>query len=518
MKIFVIDDDHSILESFANNLRQADYIVSTYDNPLLAIEQFKRRTADVIITDYKMSQMDGLQLLKEVKAIDPDVFVILLTGYAELDMAIKAINEGVFSFFEKPFDFKQLLAKLVEIGGLISKKEEFDRRVKELQRDLRQSQKFESLAIFASGIAHDFNNILSPIYGYAELALVHPQTNSEIQEYMREILKAARRAKELIDQIQSFNRAKESTYHVFDIVPIIKETLKLLRAAIPKTIDMPSEKNLINSAYVLGDPTQIHQIVMNLCTNAFHAMESFDTGNLTVTLMLADFVNERPPYLSDIKPDVYAELKVCDSGIGMDKETLKQVFQPFFTTKSPGKGTGLGLYVVQNIVNKMKGRVHIESEKGRGTCVKIYLPIKKQRKSELYTDGEETPRGTERIMLIEDEENIGKVQQKFLQQQGFEVHYFSDSQKAWSLLSTNLEDYKLVITDIRMPHLSGYQIARNLANKKVLLPIIFTSGSQNDSIPVEIANYSPKKFLIKPISLHELAVNVRKILDTPLTV
>ncbi len=325
--------------------------------------------------------------------------------------------------------------------------------LKNMELHLQQSQKMESIGTLAGGIAHDFNNILFPIVGHSEMLLEDVPEDDPLRESLNEIYSGALRAKDLVQQILTFSRQENSDMKLMKMQPIIKEALKLIRSTIPATIEIKQNINP-KCGIVKADPTQIHQIVMNLTTNAYHAMEK-DGGVLKVALKevelkASDKINK------DIIPGIYACLTVADTGKGMNKELIKKIFDPFFTTKDKGKGTGMGLSVVHGIVKKMDGSIQIHSDPESGTEFNVYFPIEKSSFIKQNTIIKANlPGGCEQILLVDDEKSIINMEKMMLERLGYKVASFANGTDALEAFRTDYDKFDAVISDLAMPNMAG---------------------------------------------------------------
>lgn len=383
---------------------------------------------------------------------------------------------------------------------------------KSLEKKLLQAQKLESLGTLAGGIAHDFNNILSPLLGYAELLQSDMDADSELQEYVSVILQSTYRAKELVKQILTFSRSGESEEKPIRLQSMIKEALKLLRSSIPTSIKI-QESIDPNCGIVFADPTQIHQIVMNLATNAYHAMES-DGGTMKITLSQVSIDEPFHKQHLGLLPGEYAKLCVSDTGTGIPQDILDRIFDPYFTTKQKGKGTGLGLAIVQSIAHTCSGDVTITSKEGSGTTVTVYLPIQNQSRDnteELL--GFTMPGGSERILLIDDDIRVLKIQMIQLERLGYKVAALTSSVKALKQIAATPYEFDLIITDMAMPELSGTQLIQQVKEIRPGIPIIVCSGYA-DQIDIEKCRVlGIQDYIIKPAKTRELAETIRRVLS-----
>ena len=388
-------------------------------------------------------------------------------------------------------------------------------RVLDMEKQLRQSQKMEAIGTLAGGIAHDFNNILSSIVGYAELYKTNRDDILKVDMFIREILNASRRARGLISQILTFSRQTEQEKIPIQPVHLITETMKLLRASLPASISASIDiREVIESeSLVMGDPTQLHQVIMNLCTNAAHAM-SETGGALEVLLEDVDLDEEFVMVHPGIRPGPHVKLSVRDTGCGISMEDMERIFDPFFTTKPQGQGTGLGLSVVHGIINNMEGIITVKSEVGSGTEFAIYLPVVKE--TDLTPedfDLMDRPRGSGRVMVIDDEPNIAVIEREILESLGYAVETFSDSTAALDAFRERPDHFDVIITDYTMPGMPGLELVRKMKKIKGDIPIILCS-SRFDILTDSMASELGIGYLLKkPVLSHELASCVSSVLE-----
>ena len=384
-------------------------------------------------------------------------------------------------------------------------------REAELEVQLRHSQRMEAIGVMAGGIAHDFNNILTPVMGYTEMALNRPGLDAKVCGYLKEIASAGQRASELVQQILTFSRQTEQVKQPVLVEAIVKESLKLLRAAIPSTITI-RQRIAGKGTQTLADPSQIHQVVMNLCTNAFHAMR--ETGGV-LEVVLDTLILEAPLVQLGVTlpPGDYLRLRVSDTGRGMDEETQKRIFLPFFTTKRTGEGTGLGLSIVHGIVIGMGGSISVESGVGRGSAFTVHFPSVHRALRESPDASQEAPRGSERILVVDDESVIGDMLKDALAFSGYEVEALDSPARALERIRRSPSRFDLVITDLVMPELTGLDLAKRIWEQRVGLPIILLTG-YTESLDEETAEgMGFAKLLRKPVSLTVIAQSVRDVLD-----
>ena len=389
------------------------------------------------------------------------------------------------------------------------KQAEEDRSIYEVR--LMRSQKLEAIGTLAGGIAHDFNNILSAIIGYSELALDDLPKDNSASMNIEEVLKAGERAKELVKQILTFSRQRETERRPVKIDLIIKEALKLLRSSIPSSITI---SNRIDSSTctVFADPTQIHQVIMNLCTNAYHAMLP-NGGNLTVSLeqlyLDTGFISRHPP----LHEGTHVRLTVSDTGCGMDQETLKRIFDPFFTTKEKTKGTGLGLATVHGIVTDLGGAIFVTSTIGKGSSFELYLPIFGEENDELESFIEAPPQGKgESILLVDDEEAILNFSKTMLEHLGYKVKGISSSIEALKIFRSAPDKLDLVLTDQTMPGMTGSALAIEILTIRPDMPIILMTGYSETITPEEVVAQGIKEYIEKPFTKNIIAAAIHRSL------
>ncbi|MBM3300062.1 MAG: PAS domain S-box protein, partial [Deltaproteobacteria bacterium] len=330
-----------------------------------------------------------------------------------------------------------------------------------LERQLRQAQKMEAIGTLAGGIAHDFNNILMAMMGYAEMAKRSIFDNAAARQDLEQILLAGRRATDLVKQILTFSRKDEQEKYPVEVHRVFREALTLIRASIPSTIEIRQDIDPTTGP-VLADPTQMHQLMMNLCANAYQAMEG-SHGVLEVSVQEAALAEDsRELQELSLTPGTYVKLTVSDTGHGISPELMERIFDPYFTTKEAGKGTGLGLAVVLGIVRSHGGAINVKSDPGRGTTFFVYLPRCQPLAEAIPVEGTALVSGTERIMFVDDEEQIAEFGRRVLESLGYQVTAFTDPVKALETARRNPADFDLVITDLMMPNLTGVELAKKL--------------------------------------------------------
>lgn len=402
---------------------------------------------------------------------------------------------------------------VLSIARDISERKEAEKEKTRLQAQLRQAQKMEAIGTLAGGIAHDFNNILTPISGYTELAMRKIPADSKARNNLEQVLRAIQRAKSLVQQILTFSRQEGQQRCSLEIKSIIKESLKLLRASIPSTIEIRSYIN--TDGAVLADPTQIHQVMLNLCTNAHYAMRD-SGGLLEIRLDDADLSLSESKTAADLKPGPYVQLNISDTGHGISKNLLDRIFDPYFTTKPEGEGTGMGLSVVHGIVKGHGGDIIVESEVDKGTVFKVFFPriISKVQTKQPSNFPAILPKGNERILVVDDEKTVTDVMVQMLDELGYRVVSQNSSLAALEFFRSRPFSFDLVISDMTMPKMTGLKLVGEMHRIRPDIPIIMATGNRKEITPEIAAVHGIRFFLLKPTTIEDLSKAVRDVLDS----
>ncbi len=381
---------------------------------------------------------------------------------------------------------------------------------KQTTAQLQQAQKLEALGILAGGIAHDFNNILFPIVGLTEMLMEKIQ-DEQIKTDLQNILKAGKRATDLVSQILTFSRKHEHQMQPLILQPILKEIIKLSRAAIPSNIKI--EQHIDKTCGpVMVDAVQIHQVIMNLIINAYHAMEK-SSGVLSISLKEKHEIGTDTA-LEQTEKQKYLCIKIQDSGIGMDKTTLENIFQPYFTTKEQTKGSGLGLAVSHGIVTAFGGKIEVASEIGKGSCFSVYLPRTRQKKRKtVQSENKQVSGHQEKILIVDDDESIIKVLQLMLLKSGFQVEPYLDSIKALETYKKYPDSYALVISDLTMPKMTGAKLCSELKKINPKIPVIILTGYNKNKILKEMTNSGIDRVLTKPLIRNHLLSAINELIN-----
>ncbi len=407
---------------------------------------------------------------------------------------------------------KGAVAGMVGVMVDITEKKQAENEKKDLLDKLYQAQKSEAIGNLSAGIAHDFNNILSGILGSSQLAKLYTNNLQEVDNELDKIIKGTHRAADLVQQILTFSRQSEYKKQPLKVSILVKEVLKLIRASIPSTIKI--KEKIDSKAMIMADLGRIHQVIMNLCTNAYQAMG--ETGGvLTVgTRKIQVSHGDSIPNLN-LLPGNYLVLEVSDNGRGIAPKDMDKIFDPYFTKKTPDSGTGLGLSVVHGIVEEHKGHIKVSSKLGRGSLFQVFFPItetqvppKIQEKNLMATLF-----GTEKIMIVDDEEYILNSTKGLLEDFGYTPISFSNGKEALEKFNKNPQGFDLVITDMTMPGMTGNELAAKIFETRPEIPIILCSGYSRKDAMDKAEKLGIKGFLQKPVNLEDLAMMVRKILD-----
>ena len=395
----------------------------------------------------------------------------------------------------------------------ITERQKADREREKLEAQLRQAQKMEAIGTLAGGIAHDFNNILSVIIGNSEILDLTGAVNPSAKDGLNQIMAASQRARLLVKQILAFSRHARQEKLVVNLKPIVKETIEFLRASLPATIQL---KHYLDpkAGQILADPTQMQQVLMNLCTNAGHAMEK-DGGVLEIQLGNVELGGEDARFDSEAEAGRYLRLTVSDTGHGIDPAILPRIFEPYFTTKELGKGTGLGLSVVHGIVKSHGGTIKVYSEVGKGTSFKVYFPLAEDMVASEAASTRPLPTGTERILFVDDEPGLANLSREMLGHLGYAVETRTSPIEALEAFRANPQKFDLVITDMTMPNMTGLKLAKKVNAISPGIPVILCTGFSDQANEHRAQALGIRAFLLKPIIMRDLAEAVRKALDGP---
>lgn len=401
-----------------------------------------------------------------------------------------------------------VLGALAGTIGVAVRRKQLEEEKEKIEIQLRQSQKMEAIGTLAGGIAHDFNNILAAIIGYTEMSIIKLPHDNPVREHLTHIIKGGNRAKELINQILTFSRKNKEEHRAVDISIIIKEALKFLKAMLPSSITIKQSINSKN-ALVLADPTQIYQLLLNLSSNASYAIGE-KSGEIQVEL---DEIEIEEVLYPGMEKGSYVKITVRDNGCGIDKKYIDRIFEPFFTTKKQGEGTGMGLSMVHGIVKSLNGHVTLESEIGKGTSFYIFLPRIEAKETEIVEHLSPLRRGNEKILFVDDEEDLVQLNHMMLKNLGYKVTTTCDSKTAIKKFEEKPDKFDLVITDYAMPFMTGLDMAEEISRINPSVPIIMCTGFGDLINKEKTEKIGIKEILLKPVSYRKMAETIRSVLD-----
>lgn len=450
------------------------------------------------------------ELAHVYKKADDDLFARkdTQTYEAQVKYADGSVHDVVFNkavFLTDKNDIGGMVGVMVDITD----RKKAEQEKKELELKLYRSQKLEAIGTLAGGIAHDFNNILSAIFGYTELAIMESIKGSLLEKNLNQIRKAAERAKDLVKQILTVARQSDNVMSPISLSLITDEALKLMRASLPKTIEI--QKIIESDSFIMGDPSQIHQIIMNLCANAAQAIQGKE-GLIKITVSDIVLTTSLKNIFFDLTPGNYVKLTISDNGTGIPDNIIKSIFEPYFTTKNPGEGTGLGLAIVHGIVKAHGGEIEVDSSLNKGSKFTVYFPTSNKKEETLSIDKERFPTGNEHILFIDDEDAIADINKKLLERLGYSVDTFTDSMEALEFFRADPGKFDLVITDMTMPKMTGDVLAEKLRTIKTDIPIIVCTGHSKKMSDKLNKQIGIDAVCSKPLSIMNLAKTIRDVL------
>ena len=514
-----------------------------------ALEKARRSAPDLIISDLLMPVMDGYTLLGHWKAdeqLKRIPFVVYTATYTDPQDEKHALELGADAFIIKPMapvlfmtrirevlasrgtaphapageekerlrDYSEVLIRMLEkkMRQLEQTNRALEAHIAErqqLEEQLRQSQKMEAIGQLAGGIAHDFNNILAAISGNTELALEDTASDHPAREFLEEIRNSSARAKRLVQQILAFSRRQPLDRRVISLEPIIEESTDLLRASLPASVGLDMEVDA-GVPPVLADATQMHQVLVNLCTNAWHALEG-QSGRIVVRLKSVALTADSVKPLVGLRPGNFVYLSVSDTGIGMDAATRARIFEPFFTTKEPGKGTGLGLSVVHGIVQGHDGAIVVRSQPGEGTVFEIYFPAATAIEETAAAPAPALRGQGQHILFLDDEAPLVTLAQRLLERRGYRFSGFTRASEALRAFAEKPDEFQLVITDLSMPGASGLHFASDILKLRPDVPVVLCSGHVTEELREHARRAGIREVLYKPNTVDEFGETIHRL-------
>ena len=484
IKVLLVDDDeddYMITRDLLLDVEALEYDLDWISSYAEALDAIERNQHDIYLIDYRLGERDGMQLLNEALDGGCTAPIILLTGQGDREVDVEAMKAGAADYLVKGQIDHILLERAIRHSN---ERKAWEREHAALEEKLIQAQKLESIGQLAGGIAHDFNNLMTTMIGYAQMGLTTLPEEYRERVYLEEILKAADRATNLIQQLLAFSRRQVVELQVIDLNSLLVNIDMMLQRLIGEDVELvilPSE----NLGAVKVDPTQIEQVVVNLAVNARDAMP--EGGTLIVETSNIEFGEEELKNHPDMAAGPYVMFAVSDTGHGMSEEVKAHLFEPFYTTKEKGKGTGLGLSTCYGIIAQNKGYIWVYSEIGSGTTFKIYLPsldvIPQGTERPSGTKSNELPRGSETVLLVEDEEQVRELAARVLRQQGYTVLQASNGVEALSIASRHADgEIDLLLTDVVMPLIGGRELSIKLRDIHPNVRVIYTSGYTDEAV------------------------------------
>lgn len=533
MRVLVVDDEIDILDLVKVRLLSKGYEVLVAETGQIALEILTKFEIDIVLLDYMMPGMDGLEVFEEIKKISNEIPVIMVTAHGKKKLILKFMRKGGYDLVEKPIIFEDLffrIEKAIEksklrkelqeqkiqfkvdkqVQEILEKKvNEHAKKLQQMQKKLFHLQKMEAIGTLAGGIAHDFNNILMAILGYATLCL-----NCDLDEGTRTnielLVTAANRAKKLVKHILTFSSQSDDTKTSVQVSLVVKEIISMLKASMPSTIEICLDYN--SDGIVLANPNQIHQVIMNICTNSLHSMPT--GGKLIISIDKVKINSCLTDEKIDKEGGNYIRIRIKDTGHGMDEIVLSRIFEPYFTTKEVGKGTGLGLSIVYGIIKNHSGEIIYESEPGKGTTCCVYLPcmngITKQKR--LITSERDKIKYKERILLVDDEKFILNTLKAAFVYCGYKVEAFNSSIQALDRFRESPNDFDIIISDQTMPALTGINLIKIIRQIRHNIPVIIMSGFSEPN-NFNVIKSDDIKFVMKPVMVHELNDIIRALVN-----
>ncbi|MCA9472643.1 MAG: response regulator [Nitrospira sp.] len=552
-------DHHAVRSALTDRQIQWDLLVCQAAGQVLDRLIGNPPDIDLILCDNVGLQKSGIAVFQEIRQSRVMIPFVILLGVGTEDLAVEALKAGVDDYImkdpagayltllpvvlreavqvyqdrlawkaseramQKSFDELEIRVRgqaeeVSRVKQVLQEEMKVRQGVEEsllqCERQLRQAQKMEAIGTLAGGIAHDFNNILSSILGYAELALMNAAQTSLIHTYLNEVITAATRARELVRQILAFSRTTEQERQSVDLPQIVSEALRLLRPVLPANIDIRQSGISGNKGCLIhADPTQIHQVLMNLCTNAEAALRK-QGGVLEIAVTTEDIKEPVMHGGTQLAPGHYIRLTVSDSGEGMDPKILDRIFDPFFTTKSLGEGTGIGLAVVHSIVLGHGGAVAAASAPGLGSRFDVLLPCLYMSKPLAFDDEGSLPTGKGMVLFVDDEESIARWGEQLLTYLGYDVVFETCAQKALELFRRQPFQYDIVVTDQTMPVMTGEMFAREILAIRKDIPIVLCTGYSHAMSLEKSKAMGIRAFLMKPVKAQQLAMTLKEIIAT----
>jgi CheY-like chemotaxis protein len=505
------EDDLTFISTLLHDF-VSDCLVITAQSGLQGIEKAKNESPDVILLDIEVPEMDGYEVCNRLKSEEKTkhIPIIMITEVkSDSIRREERIEAGVDSFLKKPFDEVEFTA-LINMALRIH---DAEKETVKLKNQLQQARKMQAMGTLAGGIAHEFNNMLFPIIGYAEMSMYDLPEHNRVKNNLKKILKAANRAKDLVQQILDYSRQDDQERKPLKVQYIIKETLKLVRAWFPATIEI--RQNIDNACGpVIASPSEIQQLIMDLCTHAHHAMKE-KGGVLEVILSEVDIDSLESPSKTDLKKGAYLQLTVSHTDHGIEHNDMEQILDSHVSLHAQGKETETGLYGANEIFQIYQGTISIDSDPGKGTTVRVYLPLTDTRSDEIPATSVEQhfPMGHESVLLIDDEEDVLEMMHSMIEKLGYQVISRNSSIEALDTFRNHPRQFDLVITDQTMPEMTGLELVKQLIRIRPDIPVILCTGYMEMIAEDNAGSLGIGSYVMKPVRISDISVKIRKLLD-----
>jgi len=505
------EDDLTFISTLLNKF-VSDCLVITAQSGLEGIEKAKHESPGVILLDIEVSEMDGYEVCKSLKSEENTKHIpIIMITEVKLDSISReqGIKAGVDSFLKKPFDEVDLTTLI----NMALRMHASEKETAKFKNKLQQARKMQAMGTLAGGIAHEFNNMLFPIIGYAEMSMYDLPEHNRVKNNLKKILKAANRAKDLVQQILEYSRQDDQERKPLKVQYIIKETLKLARTWFPATIEI--RQNIDNTCGpVMASPSEIQQLIMDLCTHAHHALKS-KGGVLEVNLSEVDIDCHEPSSKMDLKQGAYLQLTVSHTNHGTKRNDRRQILDSHVSLHAQGKETETGLYEADEIFQIHQGTIHIDSNPHKGTTVRVYLPLTDTGSDELPAISAEQPfpMGDESVLLIDDEEDVLEMMHSMIEKLGYQVISRNNSIEALDTFRNHPRQFDLIITDQTMPEMTGLELVEQLIQIRPDIPVILCTGYTEMIAEDSAASLGIGAYVMKPVRISDISVKIRKLLE-----
>jgi CheY-like chemotaxis protein len=514
--VLVLEDAVAVAETIYEILSPKGYRVVLKHTGADALDWARAHPPDLALVDLTLPDFSGREVIETLKREGIEFPFICISGAGEASVIVEMMKLGAKDYIQKGMEFYTLLAPVVDqVAAEVEREhrlEESERERRELQEKVRQAEKLESLSVLAGGIAHDFNNILSSIIGYTRLAMADLAPDSLAYANLQEVYLAGKRARDLVDQIANFSRGTETEKIPIDLAQSVRASLDQFAEQLPDSITL--ERAIDGDPVVLlANPVQIRRVLESLLDNARQAIPS-SGGTLWVRLKTHDpHALGIPSSLPQLEEVSFAVLTVEDTGEGITAEARKRIFEPFFTTRGSQGGRGMGLSAAHGIVRGLGGVIEVDSEPGRGSVFQVFLPLPAGLGLEPVDWTERITGGSERILVVDDEDSITRLARQILERLGYSVTVANSGSEALGSFRDRQREFDLVLTDLKMPEMDGMELAEAIRSIRPDIPIVALTGSAHEMADLNLAQSGFAACLAKPISPEDLGRAVREVLE-----